>query len=161
VYRINSLKNVELDLSSKYMYTASNPVSKFDFDAYYALRFEVLRKPWNQPLGSEKDEMEETSTHAFIKHENEVIAVCRLQLNTPSIGQLRYMAVKESMQGNGLGKIIIAFLETEAKNMGAQEMVLHARENAVDFYKSCGYSVIEKSYLMWGEIQHYLMHKQL
>jgi hypothetical protein len=38
---------------------------------------------------------------------------------------------------------------------------LQARENAVGFYKRCGYAVKEKSYLMWEVIQHYLMEKEL
>ncbi len=143
------------------MFIASHPISKEDFDNYYALRYEVLRKPWNQPLGSEKDEQEDTSVHAFIKENNTVLAVCRLQLNNPEQGQIRYMGVKPNKQGKGLGKIIISFLEEEARVLGAKEIILHARENALEFYKSCGYSITEKSYLMWGEIQHFLMVKNL
>ena len=55
----------------------------------------------------------------------------------------------------------VASLLEQAKSLGAQEIILHARENAVNFYKHCGYTVVEKSYLMWGEIQHYLMKKDL
>lgn len=143
------------------MFIASHPISKEDFDNYYALRYDVLRKPWNQPLGSEKDEQEDTSVHAFIKHNNEVLAVCRLQLNTPQTGQIRYMGVRPDQQGKGLGKIILSFLENDAKELGAKEIILHARENALEFYKSYGYSITEKSYLMWGEIQHYLMKKTI
>ncbi len=143
------------------MYQASNPISSEDFKAYYKLRFDVLRKPWNQPLGSEIDKDEDTSHHAFIKHNNEVLAVCRMQLNSPEIAQLRFMAVDPKMQGKGLGKIIIQFLEEKSNQIGAEKMILHARENAVRFYKSCGYSIIEKSYLLFDEIQHYLMEKKL
>ncbi|HEY1038188.1 MAG TPA: GNAT family N-acetyltransferase [Bacteroidia bacterium] len=143
------------------MYTASHPVSRADFDNYYALRYAVLRKPWGHPPGSEKDEQEDSSVHAFIKENNAVLAVCRLQLNSANTGQIRYMGVRPDMQGKGLGKIIISFLEKEAVNLGVNEIILHSRENAVEFYKSCGYELVEKSYLMWGEIQHYLMRKNL
>ncbi len=143
------------------MYQASNPISSEDFKAYYKLRFDVLRKPWNQPLGSEIDKDEETSHHAFIKHNNEVLAVCRMQLNSPEIAQLRYMAVDPKMQGKGLGKIIIQFLEAKSKGMEVKKVILHARENAVPFYQSCGYSIVEKSYLLFDEIEHYLMEKKL
>lgn len=143
------------------MYQASVPITPEDFKAYYQLRFDVLRKPWNQALGSEIDKDEETSHHAFIKHNNEVLAVCRMQLNSPEIAQLRYMAVSPNMQGKGLGKIIIQFLEDKSKEIGAKKVILHARENAVPFYKSCGYSIVEKSYLLFDEIQHYLMEKHV
>lgn len=143
------------------MFQASVPITKQDFEGYYQLRYDVLRKPWNQPLGSEIDKDEDSSYHAFIKHNDEVIAVCRMQLNSPEIAQLRYMAVSPSMQGKGLGKIIIKFLEEKSKELGAQKVILHARENALPFYKSCGYGVVEKSYLLFDEIQHYLMEKSI
>ena len=43
----------------------------------------------------------------------------------------------------------------------AAGVVLEARENAVPFYESLGYSMIEKSYLLFGEIQHFRMKKAL
>jgi predicted GNAT family N-acyltransferase len=50
-------------------------------------------------------------------------------------------------------------LEEKAKEMGMQEIVLEARENAVPFYKSIGYVIEKESYLLFGEIQHYRMKK--
>jgi ribosomal protein S18 acetylase RimI-like enzyme len=38
---------------------------------------------------------------------------------------------------------------------------LHAREIAIGFYQKLGYQMIEKSHLLFGEIQHYLMEKTL
>jgi hypothetical protein len=40
-------------------------------------------------------------------------------------------------------------------------MILHAREVALDFYKKLDYELVEKSHLLFGEIQHYLMVKDL
>ena len=31
------------------------PKTKEDFKKYYDLRWRILRKPWNQPRGSEKE----------------------------------------------------------------------------------------------------------
>jgi predicted GNAT family N-acyltransferase len=39
-------------------------------------------------------------------------------------------------------------------------MILQAREGAVKFYQSLGYKVIEKTYLLFGQIQHYKMEKR-
>ena len=33
--------------------------SQDEWDAYFRLRWECLREPWGQPLGSERDELEE------------------------------------------------------------------------------------------------------
>ena len=137
------------------------PQTPKEFEAYYLLRYEILRKPWNQPEGSEKDDIEDKCIHAMAMDENkEAIGVCRLQLNSQEEAQIRYMAVDDRMQGKGVGKKIVEFMEDKAKQAGAKKINLHARSNAVEFYKSCGYKIVEKSYLMWGEIQHYLMCKE-
>ena len=69
------------------------------------------------------------------------------------------MGVKEDTQGLGIGKLLIDYAENKAKQLGAKKQILQARENAVEFYKKCGYSVVEKTFLMWDQIQHYLMEK--
>ena len=126
------------------------------------MRYEVLRKPWDQPLGSEKDNNEESSIHIMACDENNnVVGVCRLQFNSSSEAQIRFMGVSENAQGFGIGKKLIEHAEQKAKQKGATKMILQAREIAVDFYKKCGYSIVEKSFLMWDEIQHYLMKKDL
>ncbi len=126
------------------------------------MRYEVLRKPWKQPIGSEKDANEDTSIHIMACNQtNIVLGVSRLQFNTPLEAQLRFMGVKENSQVLGIGKKLIAYAEEKAKKEGATKIILQAREIALDFYKKCGYTLVEKSFLMWDEIQHYLMEKKL
>ena len=71
------------------------------------------------------------------------------------------MAVDDNQQGKGLGKMIVTALKLEAKKLNLKTIELQARENAVEFYKSCGYTIKEKSFLLWGIIQHYLMEKTI
>ena len=42
------------------------PQTPEEFKQYFSLRYEILRKPWGQPKGSERDEGEETSIHRMI-----------------------------------------------------------------------------------------------
>jgi len=125
------------------------------------LRYEVLRKPWNQPKVTATDNQEQTSINAFIKSEEKVIACGRLQDNGKGSGQIRYMAVHPDFQGKGLGKLIVEKLEEEAKRLGLENIELQARENAVKFYESQGYTIKEKTFKLWDIIQHYLMAKKL
>ena len=125
------------------------------------LRYEVLRKPWNQTRQSVTDDFEEIAINAYIEKDGEIIACGRLQNNGNGIGQIRYMAVNNVFQGKGLGKLIVAKLEDEAKRMQLKTIELQARENALDFYKNQGYILIETSFKLWGIIQHYLMSKHL
>ena len=143
--------------------TILKPTTSDELRKYYNLRYEVLRKPWGQPMGSERDKREETSIHRMIVDENsgDVLAVGRLQFNSIHEAQIRYMAVADKFQGKGLGSQIISALEDVARGKGIQRIILSARENALQFYKSNGYAIVEKTHLLFGEIQHWLMEKEL
>ena len=134
-----------------------------ELNQLYNLRYEILRKPWHQPLGSERGESEELSIHRMIisKETGNALAVGSLQFNSEEESQARYMAVAEDYQGHGLGTQILSSLEDVAREKGSQRMVIQARENAILFYKNNGYNIIEKTHLLFGEIQHWLMGKDL
>jgi len=125
------------------------------------LRYLVLRQPWNQPKTTATDEYEWNSINAFIEDNGKVIACGRLQNNSETDGQIRYMAVHPDYQGKGLGKLIVQKLEQEAARLHLNKIELHARENALEFYKSQGYILINPSYVLWNIIPHYLMEKNL
>ncbi len=94
--------------------------------------------------------------------ENEkVVGVARMHESAALQGQVRCVAVATGQQGKGIGKLIMRYLEKVATEKGWHEIVLEARENAVPFYTGLGYHIIEKSYLLFGEIQHYRMKKAL
>ena len=139
------------------------PNSSAEFEQYYNLRYEVLRKPWLQPKGSEKDDGDNSSIHRMIIDESngKAVAVGRLQFNTSEEAQIRYMAVSDNYQLKGYGNIIVKTLEDIALNKGIRNIILQARENALKFYWKNGYEIIEKSYLLFDEIQHWLMVKKI
>lgn len=125
------------------------------------LRYTILRKPWGKALETAADDLEDSSINAYVEFENKIVACGRLQNNGKGIAQIRYMAVDANYQGKGLGKAILIKLEEEARKIGIHTIELHARENAVLFYQSQQYVMIEKSYNLWDIIQHYLMMKKL
>ena len=139
------------------------PKSLTEFKKYYNLRYEILRKPWGQPTGSERDDGEDMYIHRMIIDEKtgNALAVGRLQFNSEDEAQIRYMAVADELQGQGLGSQIISALEDVARGKGIQKMILSARENALQFYKNNGYKIVQKTHLLFGEIQHWLMQKEL
>ena len=139
------------------------PCSDQDFKKYYFLRYAVLRKPWNQPIGSEQDEQEKTSFHRMIVDEkkNIAIAVGRIQFLSENDAQIRYMAVLDKYRGRGLGSQILSNLENISRLHQRGRVILYARENAIEFYESNGYRILEKSYLLFNDIQHWLMEKDL
>ena len=143
------------------MLEIKSPQTDSDWKAYYALRFNVLREPWNQPLGSEVLADEDQAIHAIAVKDGVVLGVARMHESAEKQGQVRCVATATEAQGKGIGKAIMAYLEEKAKQKGWTEIVLEARENAVPFYKAIGYTIVAESYLLFGEIQHYLMKKSL
>ncbi len=138
------------------------PSSSAAFDQYYQLRYEVLRQPWQQPLGSERATDDATATHAMLVDENnEAIGVARLHQQSPEEAQIRFMAIRPDKQGRGLGNLLLEHLEIIARSWQVKQLTLQARENALNFYRRNGYEVVEKSHLLFGEIQHYKMVKFL
>lgn len=136
------------------------PKGNVEFEKYFGLRWAILRKPWNQPEGSERDDQEETSIHRMaITDDGKIAGVARLQYNSAEEAQIRFMAVADEFQGKGVGKKLITALEEVARKAGRKKIFLQARENAVPFYKSMGYSIVEKTFLLFGEIQHFSMEK--
>ncbi len=89
------------------------------------------------------------------------LAVGRLQLNSPSEAQVRYMAVDPRAQGRGLGSLILRDLEERAQKAGARTIVLNARESAQRFYDQHGYRVEGRAAQLFGEIDHLRMRKDL
>lgn len=143
------------------MYTVKKAGSNEVLSRIIRLRYEVLREPWQQPAETATDGLEQASVNAYIEQDGKVIACGRLQDNGGGTGQVRFMAVDSRYQGQGLGNLIIKFLEQEARQMHLKTIELQARENAVVFYERNGYAIKEKTFLLWGIIQHYLMAKAL
>ena len=143
------------------MYTVQIANTQNQIDTIIDLRYDILRKPWNQPKETSSDGMEQIAVNAFIEDNGKTVACGRLQDNTGGVGQIRYMAVDANYQGKGLGKLIVIKLEEEARKINLQTIELQARENAVEFYKSQGYAVKETSFKLWDIIQHYLMVKEI
>ncbi len=131
-------------------------------EAACLLRWVVLRAPWQQPRGSECDELEDVARHYLaVDAGGQVLATGRIHTVGTDMAQIRYMAVRPGHERRGLGRRLLAALEADAVTNGASRIVLHAREASVDFYRHCGYRVIRRSHRLFDSIQHYEMEKMV
>ncbi|NOQ90343.1 MAG: GNAT family N-acetyltransferase [Gammaproteobacteria bacterium] len=147
-------------------FVISQPHSEKEYKQYYQLRWKILRAPWKQPEGSEIDNIEEPCIHVMAvdtgsDNKTSVTGVARLQYNSATEAQIRYMAVAKEYERQGIGRELVNALEQYAQNSSCKKIVLHAREPAIGFYQKMGYRVIEKSYSLFNEIQHFRMVKEL
>lgn len=139
--------------------TVRAPQSESEWTAYYDLRFRVLRQPWGQSVGSERDNSEESAHHFALYKEAALIAVVRLDQIYQGQFQVRYMAVEPAYQGQGMGKFLFENVVGFCTSKNATEIILHAREIAIPFYRAMNFEIVQKSHLLFNEIQHYLMRK--
>jgi predicted GNAT family N-acyltransferase len=138
------------------------PASAGDYQKYYDLRWTVLRAPWGQPRGSERDSRDADSTHLMMVDDRDiVVAVGRLHFNSNSEAQVRYMAVATGQQRRGFGSVLLQALEKKAASLGARSIVLDARETALGFYRKQGYTAGGPGHVLYDCISHLKMRKTL
>jgi N-acetylglutamate synthase-like GNAT family acetyltransferase len=143
-------------------YTIKSPQTDIELQKYYDLRWRILRAPWQQLRGSERDEYETMAIHAIATdNTNNIVGVARLHQTDNSSAQIRYMAVECSSQKRGIGKALLHFLEEQAEVLGIRRINLNARENCVGFYIKQGYHITGPGPVLYGEIKHQKMQKLL
>lgn len=133
------------------------------FDRYLDLRYRILRQPLGLPRGSELDEVDHyPKTRHLVWMEGDIAIGClQLQEGTePGVARVRYMAVADEAQGQGIGRTLLEFMDQLADEEGYHELSLYARENAVPFYLACGYTQHEELVPFHG-IRHWRMTKRL
>ncbi|WP_196888779.1 GNAT family N-acetyltransferase [Aureivirga sp. CE67] len=114
----------------------------------YPLRKNVLRE--NIPLSFQfaEDNLETTSHFGVFEEEKLIGIVTFIQKeneyfkNQEAVFQLRAMAVDKAYQGKGVGKLFLGETLKLAKEKNIRKIWLNAREIAVPFYKSLGFSVV-------------------
>jgi ribosomal protein S18 acetylase RimI-like enzyme len=140
----------------------TNPETAEEFEAYYDLRWRILRGPWDQPRGSERDEHEAGAAHVMAREDgSRVVGVGRGHLVSPCQAQIRYMAVEPDCRGRGIGAAILLKLEARLREGGAKEIMLNAREGAVKFYEGHGYAIVAPAPTLFDVILHFRMTKPL
>lgn len=138
------------------------PRTDEEFEQYFALRWRLLRAPWNAPPGSERDDREEEANHLVIcDDEGRVLSAGRVHLNSAEEAQIRFMATEPTHGRQGLGSRIVAELENIARREGATSVVLNARNGAITFYERLGYSVVDRGPTMFDAVRHVKMMKAL
>ena len=140
----------------------TEPRSEADWESYFDLRWRVLRAPWNQPRGSERDAQEDESIHLMLcDPSRHVVAVGRLHFRSPTEAQIRYMAVEQAFAGRGLGSRILRGLESRACAAGVKRLVLNARKDAAPCYLKHRYSVTGPADTLFGVIEHVRMERAI
>lgn len=125
------------------------------------LRYEVLRQPLGLDFTAEQLATETNDFHLAGFDETGKICCCLLLTPVDTVTvQMRQVSVASEKQGTGIGRQLVEYSEQIALQNGFAEMVLHARQTAVDFYLKLNYELYGEPFVEVG-IPHRLMRKTL
>ncbi|BAJ65064.1 GNAT family N-acetyltransferase [Anaerolinea thermophila] len=145
------------------MIIIQSPTTRDEFKAYYDLRYRVLREPWGQPRGTEKDDYEPLSQHFMAVREDtrEIVGVVKLFEKEPGVGWFSHLAVAPAYQKKGIGKMLVAHVEEEARKRGFCVLGCYARLNTTNYFEKLGYRIAGLPTHYFGTTQVVWMQKDL
>lgn len=79
---------------------------------------------------------------------SDVVGVCGLRYDRPGMYEVTKMAVRDDMQGQGIGRRLMEEVIGHAKSLGAKKLFIISNtvlEAAISLYRSVGFVELEKS----------------
>lgn len=131
-----------------------------DYKASLDLRHKELREPIGLNLFDEDLSRDKNEMHIGAFSKNDLVGILILVPGQESKIQMRQVAVVKALQGKGIGNQLVGFAEDYCIENGFEEIYLHARKSAMEFYENMAYEVEGDSYLEVG-IPHFNMYKRV
>lgn len=131
-----------------------------EYQQMVELRNEILRKPLGMELEGADIEADKDNILIGAFEEDKMLGCCMLVKEGDTGVILRQMAVRNQLQGKGIGRALMGFAETIARDTGYREISMHARSSAAGFYEKMGYNVTGDEFLKLS-IAHILMKKRI
>ena len=128
-----------------------------DMEAAVGIRFRVFVDEQSVPAEIELDEYDAEATHAIALEDGQAIGTGRVVISD-GVARIGRMAVDLPHRRRGVGGLLLRFLEEEARDQGATEIVLHAQEYVKAFYAAHGYTEHGDTFMEAG-ILHIEMRK--
>ena len=128
------------------------------------LRYKILREPLGLSFTEDQLLLESQNNYFLVVSEIEsqdLIGTLLLQImNDTTQLKMRQVAIRPDLQRMGYGKQLVQFSQDFARSKNIKRLVLHARESALSFYVSLGYSYKDECFIEVG-IKHYYMWKDI
>ncbi|WP_346237936.1 GNAT family N-acetyltransferase [Niabella insulamsoli] len=123
------------------------------------LRNEILRQPLGMVLEGSDIDSDRANILIGAFEDEKMLGCCMLVPDGVGV-LLRQMAVRNQLQGKGIGRALMEFAETIARDTGYREISMHARATAAGFYEKMGYAPSGDQFLKLS-IAHILMVKRI
>jgi GNAT superfamily N-acetyltransferase len=135
------------------------PRGSRNYELSFALRARILLDPFGieRTLAQNDDGR---ASHLGIFTELECLACLLMVPRESGVVQMRQVAVETHLQGQGLGRRLVAFSERWAREQGFSTIIAHARKPAVPFYEALNYKIHGPEFDEVG-IPHLVVNKHL
>ncbi len=116
----------------------------------YAIRERVFSAEQRIPEELDRDGHDDRAFHVIVRVNGHYAATGRLLPETGGIGHLARIAVLPDYRGLGLGKRIMAALETHARHLRLRRLELDAHEFLQPYYERLGYQLLPEDISVAG-----------
>jgi predicted GNAT family N-acyltransferase len=99
------------------------------------------------------------AVHALASMKGVPCGAGRFVFKEAGVARIERMAVIDDVRGRGVGRALLAFLESEARRRGATRLVLSAQVQACEFYAKAGYAAAGSPFDDGTGIPHIRMEK--
>jgi GNAT superfamily N-acetyltransferase len=124
------------------------------------LRFRLFRQPFGMEY-TESELQEEKMQQLFGAFMyGKLVGFCACKQLSSNLYQGRQMVVEPKYQGHNIGTQLVRAREVYILSQGAKEIILHVRNESVDFYIKQDYSVRGDKFF-FKTVDHWEMTKQL
>lgn len=125
-----------------FQHALRTPQSEEEWRTFHAIRRKVLFE--NRGKGetyneNHPDDSKPGNHPLILVYGNDVIGVLRLDIAAP-VAWLRRVAIREDLQRQGHGRVLLRLAEAFAKAEGCSEIRSNAAVEAFEFYERCGYA---------------------
>ncbi|MFT4093030.1 MAG: GNAT family N-acetyltransferase [Niabella sp.] len=131
-----------------------------EYDLMVELRNEILRKPLGMILDETDISADRDNILIGAFEEDKMLGCCMLVRENMNSVLLRQMAVRNQLQGKGIGRALMDFAEAIARDIGCREISMHARSTSAGFYEKMGYRTSGDTFMKLS-IPHILMTKRI
>jgi YbgC/YbaW family acyl-CoA thioester hydrolase len=126
-----------------------------------AIRDAVFVQEQRIPAELEQDAADASAVHALaVNRLGRAIATGRLLEHAPGVSKIGRMAVHATLRGSGAGAAVLQALIGAARDRGDREVILHAQDSAVGFYRRMGFAAVGPAFEEAG-IAHQAMSLRL
>ena len=131
-----------------------------EWEAVCRLRERVFVREQGTTMEEEFDEHDAAAVHAAALADGEVVGTGRMYTLPTGETLIGRMAVDPAMRREGIGGLVLDFLEEQATMRGAASVTLHAQTYVTAFYEGHGYVAYGEPF-MEVRIEHIKMVKRL